>query len=259
MTASVAAAIADAVIVEAKRLAKASLAADRGTHMHHATEDDDSDRDWLHRAEHGETLSLPTHVQAAMLEAWRLMLVAYDLEVVEIEQAVVHDGYRQAGRLDRIAVLRRAVDDELNRISADLMRGIDDDLLSRKDWIENRAQGVKLLGLKIELPSLQGATDGAPVEGMSKVRHPLLLEAVLRFQANCRSELLPTDGPVKIRNDDNTATLEEDQIANALERDLNHYLTSTASEYYPDTDRMLLMLGFGGSVYRFVTLVWRFL
>lgn len=139
---------------------------------------------------------------------------------------------------------------ELSRISADLMRGIDDDLLSRKDWIENRAQGVKLLGLKIELPSLQGATDGAPVEGMSKVRHPLLLEAVLRFQANCRSELLPTDGPVKIRNDDNTATLEEDQIANALERDLNHYLTSTASEYYPDTDRMLLMLGFGGTAFK---------
>ena len=139
---------------------------------------------------------------------------------------------------------------ELSRISGDLIRGIDDDLMSRKDWIENRAQGVKLLGLKIELPSLQGATDGAPVEGMSKVRHPLLLEAVLRFQANCRSELLPTDGPVKIRNDDNNATLEEDQIANALERDLNHYLTSTASEYYPDTDRMLLMLGFGGTAFK---------
>lgn len=140
--------------------------------------------------------------------------------------------------------------DELSRISSELMRGIDDDLLSRKDWIETRAQGVKLLGLKIELPSLQGGADGAPIEGMSKVRHPLLLEAVLRFQANCRSELLPTDGPVKIRNDDNTATLEEDQMANALERDLNHYLTSTASEYYPDTDRMLLMLGFGGTAFK---------
>ena len=140
--------------------------------------------------------------------------------------------------------------DELSRISGDLIRGIEDDLLSRKDWIETRAQGVKLLGLKIELPGLQGATDGAPVEGMSKVRHPLLLEAVLRFQANCRSELLPTDGPVKIRNDDNNATLQEDQLANALERDLNHYLTSTASEYYPDTDRMLLMLGFGGTAFK---------
>ncbi len=139
---------------------------------------------------------------------------------------------------------------ELSRISDDLLRGIDADLESRKDWIETRAQGIKLLGLKIEIPGLQGASDGAPVEGMSKVRHPLLLEAVLRFQANARGEMLPTDGPVKIRNDDNNSTPQEDGLANALEKDLNHYLTSTASEYYPDTDRMFLMLGFGGTTFK---------
>ena len=149
---------------------------------------------------------------------------------------------------------RNLVDDVaesvLTGIAQDLLRGIRDDLQSRNDWIEDRAQGIKLLGLKIEIPGLQGATDGAPVEGMSKVRHPLLLEAVLRFQANARSELLPTDGPIKIRNDNNNATLPNDQLANALENDLNHYLTSTATEYYPDTDRMLLMLGFGGSAFK---------
>lgn len=139
---------------------------------------------------------------------------------------------------------------ELNRIADDLLRGINDDLTSRQEWIDDRAQGINLLGLKIEVPGLQGASDGAPVEGMSKVRHPLLLEAVLRFQANARSELLPTDGPVKIRNDNNNADLQQDQLARALERDLNHYLTSVASEYYPDTDRMLLMLGFGGTAFK---------
>ena len=149
---------------------------------------------------------------------------------------------------------RNLVDDVaegvLNGVAQDLLRGIRDDITSRNDWIEDRAQGIKLLGLKIELPSLQGATDGAPVEGMSKVRHPLLLEAVLRFQANARSELLPTDGPVKIRNDNQNPTLENDNLANALEDDLNHYLTATATEYYPDTDRMLLMLGFGGTAFK---------
>ena len=149
---------------------------------------------------------------------------------------------------------RNLVDDidegELSRISEELMRGIGDDLQSRKDWIEDRAQGIKLLGLKIEIPGLQGASDGAPVEGMSKVRHPLLLEAVLRFQANARSELLPTDGPVKIRNDATTTTPQQDRLSEALEKDLNHYLTSVASEYYPDTDRMLLMLGFGGCSFK---------
>ena len=139
---------------------------------------------------------------------------------------------------------------ELARISDDLLRGIEADNESRADWLEERANGLKLLGLKIELPGIQGAADGAPVEGMSKVRHPLLQEAVLRFQANARAELLPTDGPVKIRNDNNNADLREDQAGNALEKDLNHYLTVTASEYYPDTDRMLLMLGFGGTAFK---------
>ena len=138
----------------------------------------------------------------------------------------------------------------LGMIADELLRGIEDDIESRRDWIEDRAQGIKLLGLKLEIPGIAGGSDGAPVEGMSRVRHPLLLEAVLRFQANARSELLPTDGPVKIRDDNNNATLEEDTLANALERDLNHYLTATASEYYPDTDRMLLMLGFGGTSFK---------
>jgi len=149
---------------------------------------------------------------------------------------------------------RNLVDDidagDLQRISEDLMRGISDDVESRKEWIEDRAQGIKLLGLKIEIPGLQGASDGAPVEGMSKVRHPLLLEAVLRFQANARSELLPTDGPVKVRNDAIAAPIQQDRLADALEKDLNHYLTAVASEYYPDTDRMLLMLGFGGTSFK---------
>jgi hypothetical protein len=140
--------------------------------------------------------------------------------------------------------------DECSHIVQKLLLGVRQDIDSRKDWIESRAQGLTLLGLKIEIPNVQGSTDGAPVEGMSKVRHPLLLEAVLRFNANARAELLPTDGPVKIRNDDNNADLKEDQLANAYERDMNHYLTAHATEYYPDTDRMLLMLGLGGTTFK---------
>lgn len=139
---------------------------------------------------------------------------------------------------------------ELSRIVDDLTRGIANDLSSREEWIQERAQGIKLLGLKIELPGLQGTPDGAPVEGMSKVRHPLLLEAVLRFQANARSELLPTDGPVKIRDDSTHGAPERDTMADALEKDMNHYLTAVAKEYYPDTDKMLLLLGFGGTAFK---------
>ena len=141
-------------------------------------------------------------------------------------------------------------DGELNLIADDLLKGIEDDIESRKKWVSDRAKGLKLLGLELDVPAQGASVEGAPVEGMSRIRHPLLLEAVLRFQANARSELLPTDGPAKIRNDDNNANVDEDVVANALERDINHYLTTVATEYYPDTDRMLLMLGFGGTSYK---------
>ena len=41
---------------------------------------------------------------------------------------------------------------ELSRITEDLLQGIEDDLTSRKEWIQDRAAGMKLLGLKIEQP-----------------------------------------------------------------------------------------------------------
>ena len=62
---------------------------------------------------------------------------------------------------------------ELHRISDELMRGISDDMESRKDWIEDHSTGIRLLGLKIEIPGLGGSAEGAPVEGMNRVRHPL--------------------------------------------------------------------------------------
>jgi hypothetical protein len=139
---------------------------------------------------------------------------------------------------------------ELSRISNELLDGIQDDLDSRIDWVEDRAHGMRLLGLKIEGGSVSSSGDGAPVEGMSRVRHPLLLEAVLRFQANASAELLPTDGPVKVKVVTSGAMVEADEMAHNLEADLNYYLTIRAPEYYPDTDRMLNMLGFGGTCFK---------
>lgn len=170
---------------------------------------------------------------------------------VSLDGKPIEDAEKDSGPQGWFDNLADELDDaELSRVTEELLRGVQDDLETRSEWIDDRAQGIKLLGLKIELPGVQGASDGAPVEGMSKVRHPLLQEAVLRFQANARSELLPTDGPVKIRDDANGTTLERDQLADALEKDMNHYLTSTAREYYPDTDRMLLLLGFGGTAFK---------
>ena len=145
------------------------------------------------------------------------------------------------------ANLADQIDDVLlAQIADELIRGIDDDNQSRSEWLETRAEGIKMLGFQLESPSSSGAAGSAPLEGMSRFRHPILAEAAIRFQANARGELLPADGPVKVRNDDPNSTPAEDNDGDALERDMNHYLTSTDKDYYPDTDRMLFWVGFGG-------------
>jgi hypothetical protein len=90
-------------------------------------------------------------------------------------------------------------DEELGRIASELLTGIELDDQSRSDWLQARASFIRLLGLKLEEP--RGDTTSAPLEGMSTIRHPLMLEATIHFQANALGELLPATGPVKVRND----------------------------------------------------------
>lgn len=97
----------DGIAAQAKRVAKAVLAADRGTHVHELTEDDDNEIDWITKAERGDDLGLPAFVQEALVEAWRKALERFGLEILAVEARVVDDHWRQAGTLDRIARLTR--------------------------------------------------------------------------------------------------------------------------------------------------------
>lgn len=171
------------------------------------------------------------------------------------------------------ANLAKKMDDgRLSQIATDLIEGVDRDDQSRRNWLSTRAQGISLLGLELEKPRSDTGNASAPLEGMSTVRHPLLLDATVRFQATARAELLPATGPVKVRNDtpsratqpqqsgdpndpnNPTPTLPPqdtpDDLAQALEKDFNHYLTVVATEYVPDTDRMLFYVGFGGDGFK---------
>jgi hypothetical protein len=175
---------------------------------------------------------------------------------------------------------------ELGRIASQLSDAIQQDDQSRDEWLQTRAAGIELLGFKLEEPRGDTGTASAPVEGMSTVRHPLLTEAVIRFQSNASAELLPAGGPVKVRDDspikpapppgappgighnggpeltdgpdpaaasaDPNAQTDEDgdDLAEALEKDFNHYLTATDKGYRPDTDRMLFWVGFGGAGFK---------
>ena len=133
---------------------------------------------------------------------------------------------------------------ELANVADNLLRHIREDIQRQEQRLQDVVKGIDLLGIKLEEPRAEPND-----EGISVVRHPLLLEAVLRFQANARGEMLPADGPVKVANEGDQ-TIELDADANALEQDMNHYLTVGAPEYYPDTDRMFFSLGHGGEAYK---------
>lgn len=175
---------------------------------------------------------------------------------------------------------------ELARIASELLQAIEADDQSRQEWLETRAKGIDMLGFKLEEPRSDVGSNSAPVEGMSVVRHTLLPEACIRFQSNAAAELLPAVGPVKVRNDrpieppgqvamdaaanaipgmgdnggpsldDTVAEVQaveqmgSDQLAECLEKDLNHYLTVVDRGYRPDTDRMLFWVGFGGCSFK---------
>jgi hypothetical protein len=168
----------------------------------------------------------------------------------------------KTGSSDHAANLADHVDPmELSRVAEELLQGIESDEQSRSTWLENRAKGIGLLALQLDEPKANA--DGGAI---SVVRSPLLLEGVLRFQANAIAELLPSAGPVKVRNDTVAKTEaqkqreaasgeppqkdEGDVQAKALEDELNHFLTTTAREYYPDTRRMFFYTGFGGSAFK---------
>jgi hypothetical protein len=140
-------------------------------------------------------------------------------------------------------------DTTLSMISSTLLLRIAEDDMSRADWLSDRSKGIDLLGLKIENPRTDLGSSSAPMEGMSTARHPVLLEACLRFQSNAASELLPSNGPVKVAST-GTESIEGDAQAQLLEDDMNTFLTVTCPEYVPDTDKMLFTTGWSGAGFK---------
>lgn len=148
----------------------------------------------------------------------------------------------------------RMSDSDLTQLAADINEGVRADIMSRSGFIENITTGLQLLGLEIKAPEAVRAGKGA----VSTVTHPVLLEALIKFQSQARGELYPSDGPVKVKTR-GAATGVVDDLAQALQDDMNWYLTSGAPEYVPDGDRGLIGLGYSGNLFRKVYMhpLWR--
>lgn len=133
-------------------------------------------------------------------------------------------------------------EDALQSLAGDLIGDFDEDVSSRKDWMQTYVDGIQLLGMKIE-----ECTE--PWEGACGVYHPLLSEALVRFQAETIMETFPAAGPVKTTII-GKETQEKKDAADRVRDDMNYQLTDVMQEFRPEHERMLWGLGLSGNAFK---------
>lgn len=131
---------------------------------------------------------------------------------------------------------------ELAALGKTILSEVEADIQSRKDWVDAYVEGMEVLGLRYE-----EQTD--PWAGACGAFSSLLLEAVMRFQAETMGETFPAAGPVrtKILGEE---TPEKAEAAKRVEHDMNYELTEVMTEYRPEHERMLFSLGLGGAAFK---------
>ena len=133
-------------------------------------------------------------------------------------------------------------ENDLARLSEDLIGLIDSDIDSRKDWADTFVDGLDVLGFRYE-----ERTD--PWEGACGVYSTVLSEAAIRFQAETMSETFPALGPVKTKVL-GEETKEKMESAARVKADMNYELTENMIEYRPEHERLLYSLGLSGSAFK---------
>ena len=133
-------------------------------------------------------------------------------------------------------------DDELKIMASDLVADFQADRESRSDWARAYVKGLDLLGMKVE-------DRQQPWSGASGVFHPLLTEAVVRFQAQAMGEIFPASGPVRTKIVGKQTPERTDQ-ANRVQNEMNYLLTEEMSEYRDEMEQMLFKLPIAGSAFK---------
>ena len=131
---------------------------------------------------------------------------------------------------------------DLQTLASDLVSDFMADRESRKDWARAYVKGLDLLGLKIEERQ-------QPWAGASGVFHPLLTEAIVRFQAQAMGEMFPPSGPVRTKIVGKLTTDKYKQ-SQRVENELNYLLTEEMTEYREETEQMLFKLPLAGSAFK---------
>ena len=130
----------------------------------------------------------------------------------------------------------------LLQIGSQLLEDFQTDIDSSRDWIQTYVDGLELLGLKIEERS-------EPWEGACGVYHPVLAEAVIKFQSETIMETFPAAGPVKGEIIGKETQDKKDACERVVD-DMNYQLTDVMQEFRPEHERMLWGVGLSGNGFK---------
>jgi hypothetical protein len=133
-------------------------------------------------------------------------------------------------------------EEALQNLASELISDYDEDVASRKDWMQTYVDGLELLGMKIE-----DRTE--PWEGACGVYHPMLSEALVKFQSETMMATFPAAGPVKTQII-GKETPDKKAAATRVADDMNYQLTDVMKEFRPEHERMLWGLGLAGNAFK---------
>jgi len=172
---------------------------------------------------------------------------AIEIEIIDPEQVNIHaDGLDISITPTEPEFDMNLADDmdegELQTLAGDLDGDIENDRNSRKDWEKAYVEGIKLLGLQYEERT-------EPWNGACGVFHPMITEAVVRFQSEAIMETFPAQGPVRTKIL-GKQTPEKQSASIRVENDLNYELTEVMREFRPEHERMLWSLPATGSAFK---------
>lgn len=171
-----------------------------------------------------------------------------EVEIVDDDQLEYtfgedEDEYGDISQTEHGANLAEVLDEEtLQACSTDLITEFESDLRSRNTWEKTYINGLEYLGMSNEERK-------EPWEGSSGVFHPLLTEAVVRFQSQAILEIFPAAGPARTQV---VGTLNPDKMKQAarVEQELNYITTDKMTEYRNETEQMLFRLPMAGSGFK---------
>jgi hypothetical protein len=173
-----------------------------------------------------------------------------EIEIIDPEEVNIHAGdlelsIRPDGEDEddfNVNLAEEMDQSALDTMAGDLCGDIENDKNSRKDWEKAYTDGLKLLGLQYEERT-------EPWNGASGVFHPMITEAVVRFQSETITETFPAQGPVRTKIL-GKQTPEKQEAAIRVEFDMNYELTEVMREFRPEHERMLWSLPATGSAFK---------